>query len=60
MRRACQEISECSCLEADVEKIQRAVRLLEEALARAVKDASDFDLSARLQDARELLSKRSG
>jgi hypothetical protein len=46
--------------EADVEKIQRAVRLLEKALTRPVKDASDFDLSARLQDARELLSKRSG
>jgi hypothetical protein len=42
------------------EKTEQAVRLLEQAIARPVKDASHFDLPARLKDARALLSNKSG
>jgi hypothetical protein len=38
-------------------QLQRAVGLLEQALARPVRDAKDFDLPARLADARVALSK---
>jgi hypothetical protein len=34
--------------------------ILEEALARPVKDARDYDLARRQSDARELLSKAAG
>ncbi len=42
---------------SDPLRIQRAIRILEQALAYPVKDADDFDLAARLSDAREALSK---
>jgi hypothetical protein len=38
------------------EELQRGIQLLEQALAYPVKDPEDFDVPARLTDARELLS----
>jgi SEC-C motif-containing protein len=43
----------------DPPRIQRAIGVLEAALARPVKDAEDYDVAKRLFDARELLSKAS-
>ena len=38
-------------------KIQKAIKVLEQALAIPVTGASDFDISSRLDDAKKLLSK---
>jgi hypothetical protein len=43
---------------APLEQLQRALRLLEEAAARPVLDARDWDLSARLQRVRRALAGR--
>jgi tetratricopeptide (TPR) repeat protein len=40
----------------DPARIQRAIRILEQALAVPVEDAADFDLPSRLAEARRLLS----
>ena len=42
----------------DTSSIQRAITLLEQALARPVTDAEDFDLADRLTQARKLLGER--
>lgn len=41
----------------DPARCQRAIQILEQALAYPAKDADDYDVSARLADARALLSK---
>jgi len=41
----------------ELPRIQRAICVLEQAMARPVKDADNFDLAQRLSGARELLAK---